>query len=184
MHALFTTVWMAASPSEVLVRARKGDRSAFARLFERYAPMVHGILVANAPSSEVDDLMQDVFLAALERLSSLDTDAVGPWLAAIARNRVVDTHRRRARLVAVRDVPESGAPDPERVEALQVLAIIRTMPEAYRETLVLKLVEGLSGKEIAEQTGLTPDSVRVNLHRGLRQLRERLGLSPEGAADV
>jgi len=43
-----------------------------------------------------------------------------------------------------------------------------------RETLILRLVEGLSGPEIAERTGLTPGSVRVNLHRGMQQLRERL----------
>jgi RNA polymerase sigma-70 factor (ECF subfamily) len=43
--------------------------------------------------------------------------------------------------------------------------------------LVLRLVEGMSGKEIAEETGLTAESVRVNLHRGMKQLRERLGLS-------
>ena len=47
------------------------------------------------------------------------------------------------------------------------------MPEAYRETLVLRLVEGMTGPEIADRTGLTPASVRVNLHRGLKQLRER-----------
>ncbi|MBM4780927.1 MAG: sigma-70 family RNA polymerase sigma factor [Archangiaceae bacterium] len=162
--------------------ARRGDRLAFARLFEGFAPMVHGVLIAHGPSSEVDDLMQDVFLTALERLSSMDTERVGPWLAAIARNRMIDSLRRRARLVAM-PTEEQGATDPERAEANQVLAIIRTMPDTYRETLVLKLVEGLSGKEIAEQTGLTPDSVRVNLHRGMRMLRERLGLSPEGDLD-
>ncbi len=162
--------------------ARRGDRLAFARLFEGFAPMVHGVLIAHGPSSEVDDLMQDVFLTALERLSSMDSERVGPWLAAIARNRMIDSLRRRARLVAM-PTEEQGATDPERAEANQVLAIIRTMPDTYRETLVLKLVEGLSGKEIAEQTGLTPDSVRVNLHRGMRMLRERLGLSPEGDLD-
>lgn len=162
--------------------ARRGDRLAFARLFEGFAPMVHGVLIAHGPSSEVDDLMQDVFLTALERLASMDTERVGPWLAAIARNRMVDSLRRRARLVAM-PTEEQGALDPERAEANQVLAIIKAMPDTYRETLVLKLVEGLSGKEIAEQTGLTPDSVRVNLHRGMRLLRERLGLSPEGALD-
>lgn len=162
--------------------ARRGDRLAFARLFEGFAPMVHGVLIAHGPSSEVDDLMQDVFLTALERLSSMDSERVGPWLAAVARNRMIDSLRRRARLVAM-PTEEQGATDPERAEANQVLAIIRTMPDTYRETLVLKLVEGLSGKEIAEQTGLTPDSVRVNLHRGMRMLRERLGLSPEGDLD-
>jgi RNA polymerase sigma-70 factor (ECF subfamily) len=60
------------------------------------------------------------------------------------------------------------------VEALAVLALIRTLPEAYRDTLVLRLVEGLTGPEIAERTGLTPASVRVNLHRGMKLLREKL----------
>ena len=54
------------------------------------------------------------------------------------------------------------------------MAIVRTLPDAYRETLVLRLVEGMTGPEIAKRTGLTPASVRVNLHRGMKQLRERL----------
>jgi RNA polymerase sigma-70 factor (ECF subfamily) len=55
-----------------------------------------------------------------------------------------------------------------------VLRAIRSLPEAYRETLALRLVEGMSGPEIAEQTGLTPASVRVNLHRGMLLLKEKL----------
>ena len=55
-----------------------------------------------------------------------------------------------------------------------VLDVIRTLPAAYRETLVLRLVEGLTGPEIAERTGLTPASVRVNLHRGMALLRAKL----------
>jgi RNA polymerase sigma-70 factor (ECF subfamily) len=50
------------------------------------------------------------------------------------------------------------------------------MPEAYRETLVLRLVEGMTGNEIAERTGLKPESVRVNLHRGMVLLRQALGV--------
>jgi RNA polymerase sigma-70 factor (ECF subfamily) len=55
-----------------------------------------------------------------------------------------------------------------------ILAAVRELPEAYRETLILRLVEGLTGPEIAERTGLTPGSVRVNLHRGMQMLREKL----------
>jgi RNA polymerase sigma-70 factor (ECF subfamily) len=51
--------------------------------------------------------------------------------------------------------------------------------------LILRLVEGLTGPEIAEQTGLAPGSVRVNLHRGMKLLRERLGIvTSEEQADV
>mgnify|MGYP003694694447 CR=1 FL=1 len=69
-----------------------------------------------------------------------------------------------------------GRMDPDRTEALAVLGVIQTLPEAYRETLVLRLVEGMTGPEIAARTGLTAASVRVNLHRGMKQLRERLGV--------
>jgi RNA polymerase sigma-70 factor (ECF subfamily) len=60
-------------------------------------------------------------------------------------------------------------------EALIALDAIRNLPEAYRETLIMRLVEGMTGPEIAERTGMRHDSVRVNLTRGLRMLRERLG---------
>ncbi|MCA1557288.1 MAG: sigma-70 family RNA polymerase sigma factor, partial [Acidobacteria bacterium] len=62
-------------------------------------------------------------------------------------------------------------------EAREVLTVIRQLPEAYRETLVLRLVEGMTGPEIAQRTGLKPESVRVNLHRGMKILRERLGIT-------
>src|SRR5262249_61327559 len=60
-------------------------------------------------------------------------------------------------------------------EAREALEAIRALPDAYREPLLMRLVEGMSGAEIAERTGLTPGSVRVNLHRGMQLLRERLG---------
>jgi len=164
-----------ASSADLLVEAaRRGDRAAFGRVFEQFAPMVHGILLARLPSEDADDLLQDVFLHALERLETLrSAPAVGGWLAMIARNRAVDFHRTRPTLVAL--PPNLSIIDPRRSEVAQVLAIVRTLPEAYREPLVLRLVEGMTGPEIAEHVGLTPASVRVNLHRGMQLLREKLG---------
>ena len=62
-----------------------------------------------------------------------------------------------------------------------VLAVIRTLPEAYREPLILRLVEGMTGPEIATRTGLTHGSVRVNLYRGMQLLREKLGKTGRNA---
>lgn len=153
--------------------ARDGDRAAFGRLYERHARLVHGVLLARVPRTAVDDLVHEVFLQALRRLDSLRDPAAFPaWLAAIARNRARDHHRAARDEVALPD-DVAGAPHPEG-EALAVLAAIRRLPEAYRETLVLRLVEGLSGPEIAGRTGLQPGSVRVNLHRGMQLLREAL----------
>lgn len=158
-----------------LVRAaRSGDRSAFEQLYYAFSRLVHGILLSRVPRDDVDDLIQDVFLLAFRRLQTLrDAAAFGPWIAMIARNRATDYHRRR------RDTSELSedlaARETGEEEALAVLDVIRKLPEAYRETLILRLVEGMSGAEIAERTGLRPASVRVNLHRGMKQLRQMLG---------
>ena len=166
-----------AAPSleaELVAAARAGDRAAYGRLYDRFAPMVHGVLLARVPRSDVDDLVQDVFLQAMRRLHSLRSpEAFGGWLAAIARNRARD-HWRRGEHTVELPADVAGAPHPEG-DALAVLAIVKRLPEAYRETLVLRLVEGMTGPEIAERTGLKPGSVRVNLHRGMQLLREALG---------
>jgi RNA polymerase sigma-70 factor (ECF subfamily) len=155
--------------------ARAGDRAAFGRLFRRSAPVIHGVLLARVRPSDVDDLMQEVFVTALERIASLrDDGAFGAWLCVIARNRAADHHRSRRPLVELPD--DLAHEDAERGDAERVLRAIQTLPEAYRETLVLRLVEGLTGPEIASEVGLTPESVRVNLHRGMKLLRDKLGL--------
>ena len=58
--------------------------------------------------------------------------------------------------------------------AARLAEAVRALPEAYRETLLMRLVEGMTGPEIARQTGLTPESVRVNLCRGMKLLRTAL----------
>jgi RNA polymerase sigma-70 factor (ECF subfamily) len=158
---------------------RAGDREAFGQLYALYAPMVHGILLARVPYRDVDDLVQDVFLVALKRLGSLrDTAAFGGWLAMITRNRAVDYYRRaRETEELTDDLPVASSRDTEAEhEAARMLEAVRSLPEAYRETLVMRLVEGMTGPEIAARAGMTPASVRVNLHRGMKLLREKLGL--------
>lgn len=166
------------SEEALLLRAvRHGEQEAFAKLYSLYAPMVHGILLARVPWGEVDDLVQDVFLAALKKLNTLRDDAAfGAWLAMIARNRAMDFHRRKRETEELSDdLATQGNSEADR-EAANVLEVICGLPEAYRETLVLRLVEGMTGPEIADRTGLTPASVRVNLHRGMKLLRDKLGM--------
>src|ERR671910_278040 len=165
-----------APPVEVaLVKAAlEGDRDGFGRLYGLYAPLVHGILLARVPRAEVDDLVQDIFFHAYKKLHTLrDGSAFGPWIAMIARNRAVDFHRRSKESVEIND--ELRGSDAHDSRAKEILELIRSLPEAYRETLVLRLVEGMTGPEIAARTGLTAESVRVNLHRGMKQLRDQLG---------
>ena len=174
-------------PDDALVRAaQQGDRNAFGALYARYVRMVHGILLSRVPYSAVEDLVQDVFLQALPRLHSLRDASYFPgWLAAIARNRATDFHRRAKPVVELDEesvaaptqkLSSSNRPMPHySAEAHAVLDAVLSLPESYREPLILRLVEGMTGPEIAARTGLTHGSVRVNLHRGMMQLREILG---------
>src|SRR3954471_11630083 len=151
-----------------------GDRDAFARLYADYSRMVHAVLLGRVPRRDVDDLVQDVFLAAYTRIAELrEPAAFGGWIATIARNRATDHLRQSREQVELPDELPGG--DAIEAETLAVLDIVRKLPEAYRETLLMRLVEGMSGNEIAERTGLTPASVRVNLHRGMKLLRQKLG---------
>jgi RNA polymerase sigma-70 factor, ECF subfamily len=165
----------AAEDGQLVRLALAGDSIAFDTLYERYARIVHGLLLARVGRDEVDDLVQDVFLTAWRRLDDLrDPAAFGGWIAMIARNRATDFHRRSAEFVELPANLESPGDTSNEADANAALAAIRSLPDAYRETLILRLVEGLSGPEIAERTGLTPGSVRVNLHRGMKLLRDKL----------
>jgi RNA polymerase sigma-70 factor (ECF subfamily) len=154
--------------------AARGDRAAFGELYVRYARLVHGILLARVPHGTAEDLVQDVFLTAMRRVGELRSPAAfGGWLAAIARRRATDFFRdgRHWTVLDPQSARQRAAGD-KPTEALVILDAIRHLPEAYREPLILRLVEGMTGPEIAEQTGLTPESVRVNLCRGMKLLRE------------
>lgn len=163
-----------AGDAELVARVRGGDTEAFGELHHRYKRLVHGILLARAPARDADDLVQEVFVSALERLDGLrQPERFGPWISQIARNRATDHLRRRKTVVPLPD--DLARPARRSAELAEALAALKALPDTYRETMILRLVEGLTGPEIAERTGMTHGSVRVNLHRGMRLLRERLG---------
>lgn len=192
MELRVVQAWTALEPREeesLVAAARGGDRAAFGQLYDRYAKMVHGILLARVPPREVDDLVQEVFLLVLRQLHALrDVSRFGPWLSKITRNRAHDYFRRA--------IPEEKITEPAdenlgeqrqsnhatEQEAAAILGAVRSLPEPYREPLILRLVEGMTGPEIAARTGLTHGSVRVNLCRGMQLLREKLTQTAKGTA--
>ena len=163
------------SLSDTISAVAAGDRDAFSRLYADFSRLVHAILLGRVPRRDVDDLVQDVFVTAYTRIRELrEPAAFGGWIATIARNRATDYLRQSRAPVELPDELPGG--DPIEAETFAVLEAIRGLPEAYRDTLLMRLVEGMSGQEIADRTGLAPGSVRVNLHRGMKLLREKLGL--------
>lgn len=164
---------MAPPPDAEVLAAQRGDRAAFARLFARWHRVVHAVLLARLPAQDAEDLVQEVFVTAWLRMGELtEPRAFGGWLCAVARNRATDHGRARRPTEPLIDEP--AAPDADPLGAQDILRAVHALPLAYRETLLLRLVEGYTGPEIAVATGMTEGSVRVNLHRGMALLRERL----------
>ncbi|MEO6589681.1 MAG: sigma-70 family RNA polymerase sigma factor [Pyrinomonadaceae bacterium] len=163
-------------PEEVIVKKiREGDQEAFAELYKLFSPLVHGIVLARVPIDEVSDIVQEVFISAYKNLHTLrEPKAVGAWLAMIARNRANEFYRREKPTELLTE--DFRQKDDLQNQANEILDAIRSLPETYSETLVLRLIEGMTGPEIAEKTGLTHESVRVNLHRGMKILRQKLGI--------
>ena len=180
---------------------RRGDREAMTSVYQHYVPSVvklaqQGFNFESAggrfrfqglgTSADLYDLVHDVFLRALPRLSALrDPARFGAWLAAITRNRANDYHRHTVEEVELPEdlsgdrVESNAAGGAGDAEAAFLLAVVRGLPDTYREILLLRLVEGMTGPEIAARTGLKHGSVRVNLHRGMQQLRAKLNSSVE-----
>lgn len=161
---------------ELVEAARSGDRAAFGELYERYARFVHGVLLAHADREDVDDLLQEVFLRALRQLHTLrEPAAFGAWAATMARNEARMHHRAHKRTVELSDDIAGPVAEPASLDVDDVLRVLRSLPERYREPLILRLVNGMSGEEIAARMGLTHGTVRVYLHHGIRLLREQMG---------
>ncbi len=184
------TAWPATESRDddgLVSAAREGDRAAFGCLYDRYARMVHGILLSRVPPREVDDLVQEVFLLALRKLHSLrESSRFGGWLGTITRNRANDYFRKAGPVDKLTDAVSDGQAESRTTnhaaerDAAAILSVIRALPETYREPLMLRLVEGMTGPEIALRTGLTHGSVRVNLFRGMQLLREKLSEKAQG----
>lgn len=157
--------------------ARRGSQAAYAWLYRRFSPLVYSIHLARTSRAHADDLVQETFATAFDRLGQLQADdRFGPWIATIAR-RMPPSSAACGVDWGEADDPACPSAGPDtKAEARQLLHAVRRLPEAYRDTLLMRLVEGLSGPEIAALTGLTPESVRVNLHRGMAKLRDALGL--------
>ena len=170
-------------PDQALVAAAQADSGEFAAIYERYLPRVYRYLAAKASTpEEASDLTQAVFLKAFDALGKYRAGKTpfSSWLFRIARNAAIDAHRRRKPSVPLAVVegfapamtagPEQVALRSERLRELRhAIAILE--PER-RDLLALRYAGGLTAAEIAPLVGKSPEAVKKQLQRTLRQLKE------------
>src|SRR5437867_1574624 len=165
---------------EDVVRARAGDTRAFERVYRRHVARIHGLTRRMMGQEWADELTQDVFVRAWERLGTFRGEAAfGTWLYRLAVN-VVLARRSRLATQRARHAPDEGALQsaPARPAAtdlgMDFEAAIERLPEGARQIFVLHDVEGYKHREIAAMLGVTSGTSKAQLHRARMMLRRSL----------
>jgi RNA polymerase sigma-70 factor (ECF subfamily) len=177
-------------PKESAVsRAQRGDVDAFGELYREHAGRIFALCIRmSGDRVRAQELMQDVFVRAWERLGSFRGDAsFGSWLHRLAVNVVLtgarSDRRREARVSLAEDLavaearqssPRGGVAAADPGIAIDLERAIAKLPPGARAAFVLHDVEGFSHPEIAELTGLAEGTVRAQLHRARKLLMEAL----------
>lgn len=182
------------SDAELARRAQRGDKAAFAELFTRYERRIYGYLYRMVGDRAwAEDLAQETFIRAHQKLNRLSPPYdFKSWVYRIAGNLAIDGLRRYRTEVPLPDwdAGEATAPEPaddrseadpeeeaRRAEVRQaVWRTLHQLQENYRQVLLLREVEGLSYREIADVLGTSLDNVKVTLHRARLAFRDLYGL--------
>lgn len=164
-------------------------RHAYRELEARLRPFV----ARRVSDSDVDDVVQDVFLRVQQGLPALrEEQRFGPWVYQVARSAIAEHRRGRARHPLAKEEPPdlpSVQTDEEESSAEQALALavapfIAMLPSPYREALTLTELEGLTQREAAEMLGISLSGMKSRVQRGRAQLRTMLELCCEIGLDA
>ena len=171
------------SAERLLTRVARGDRVAFAELYDRYASAVYGACLRVLRETQAaEDAAQDAFAAIWRHADAFDANrgAAGAWIGRVARNAALDANRRRALRVTAREVdPVDDSRTPEELavaadEAFRLRVALEALPERERTVLGLAYTDGLTQSEIAERLDLPLGTVKTRTRSGLARLAEHL----------
>jgi RNA polymerase sigma-70 factor (ECF subfamily) len=157
-----------------------GNAAAYQRLLSALAPVLratvrNGFARYGSGLADVEDVVQETLLAIhLKRQTWNPAEPLGPWVRAIARNKLIDSLRRRGRRinVPIEDFLEIlPAPEPEQtLSADETERLFSVLSERQREVVQSISVKGESTRDTASRLGISEGAVRIALHRGLAAL--------------
>jgi RNA polymerase sigma factor (sigma-70 family) len=178
----------ATSDEELVAQAQRGDREAFAALYDRYLPRVHGYCYRLLGEREAaEDATTDVFMRALTALPACRTGSFRSWLFAIAHNVIADEWRRQRPTVSLEAAVALA--DPASLEEVaataadwsSVLSVLPRLSEDQQHVVALRL-SGLSAVEIGDALGKPRNAVDGIHHRALLRLRSLVATGEMTAA--
>ena len=164
----------------LLSAVRSGDEQAMAQLYERYSSIVYSVaLRVVGDTGAAEDILQEVFMQLWRSPDVFDPSrgSLAGWLAVIARNRAIDSLRKRRPETDITEIVVSIEPDlASEADWSRVLEKIRSaltsMPPTQRSALEMAFFEGLTHTEIAKKTGEPLGTIKTRIRAGLVTLRK------------
>jgi RNA polymerase sigma-70 factor (ECF subfamily) len=162
--------------------ANAGDTSAYRTLLADLSRVLRGVVRrgfggVGVASGDVEDVVQDVLLAIHLKRHTWDPSLpLGPWVLAIARNKMIDDLRRRGRrpevAVDLGDFEIEGDNQQSSIDAHDVARVLNGLPDRNRDIVQAISIDGHTARDVAERLGMTEVAVRVALHRTLKALAD------------
>jgi RNA polymerase sigma-70 factor (ECF subfamily) len=165
--------------------ARSGDQAALEMLCDRYLPIIYNRLRALLPFEVVEDVTQEVFLAAMRSIRRYrERSSFRTWISAIARHKAIDYYRKRGRQLEAVSLDAGEGNDPPSRDAWQERALVRValqhLPAHYQEILFLRLAEGMRFKEIAEELDISLEATKSRYRRAVAAVAREMDVERGG----
>ncbi len=168
--------------SELMRTAIAGDEAAYRKLLAELSRLLRGVVRrgfagVGVARDDVEDVVQDVLLAVhLKRHTWDPAMPLGPWVLAIARNKMIDDLRRRGRRPEVAlDLSQfdiEGEDQQASIDAHDVDRVLNGLSDRNRDIVRSISIDGHSARDVADRLGMTEVAVRVALHRSLKTLAD------------
>jgi RNA polymerase sigma-70 factor (ECF subfamily) len=173
-----------ASDEHLAKKAQLGDRDAFFRLYERYLRRVYNRVKSKVPEHDVEDVTQEIFIAVVRSLENYEQRSrFSTWLYTIVNRQIADYYRHRGRkgnpvTIEMPDetmVDLSSMTHQERADQrLLIRNALASIAEHYQEIILMRLADGLTFAEIAQQRGQSLEAVKSLYRRAIQAMRDQM----------
>lgn len=153
--------------------ALTGDQNSYRLLLTELRGWLTAYYTKRIHRSAVEDLVQDTLMTVHAKRETFDpSQTFGPWVSAIARHRWIDHMRKTLKYVEIELDDQLHSPETVRDECAKhdVQTLLRLIPQAQADIITMVKIRELSVEEVSRQTGHSPSSVKIMVHRGMKRL--------------
>ncbi len=171
---------------KIVTRAVKGESEAFGLLYDHYQPQIYRFIILKVGRrEEAEDLTHQVFVAAWKSMPNYEDQGYpfSSWLYQIARNQVIDHYRLKkpdvdleeSHVQEIASTSDTESQVEERLAMGKVQDALRELSQEYQDVIIMRFVEELSVREVAQAVGKSEGAIKVMQHRAIKELKKVLG---------